>query len=56
MLLTSGYITLPHHNPFAVWGEEIAGPEHSIEGVCGPSFNGVVNDPPGQLPLVSGNK
>jgi hypothetical protein len=28
----------------AVGDEEIAGPTHSTEGVCGPSFNGVVND------------
>jgi hypothetical protein len=43
-----GYVVhIRLHNaatPQPVWGEEIAGPTHSAEGVCGPSFNGVVND------------
>lgn len=29
---------------------------HSTQGVCGPSFNGSVNDPPDRLPLISQNK
>jgi hypothetical protein len=44
-LFPSAYITLlPRNRPTQSGGEEIAGPTHSTEGVCGPSFNGVVND------------